>query len=52
MRLKLIQPKKKVEYEDIFENSDKVKDTENDENCTKMNRQLIAAEPFILENLQ
>ena len=23
--------KKKVEYEDIFENSDKVKDTENDE---------------------
>ena len=26
-----IKAEKKVEYEDIFENSDKVKDTENDE---------------------
>ena len=29
--------KKKVEYEDIFENGDKAKDTENAENETKMN---------------
>ena len=29
--------KKKVEYEDIFENGDKAKDTENAENDTKMN---------------
>ena len=29
--------KKKVEYEDIFDNGDKAKDTENAENETKMN---------------
>ena len=29
--------KKKVEYEDIFENGDKAKDTENAENDTEMN---------------
>ena len=29
--------KKKVEYEDIFENGDKAKDTENAENYTKIN---------------
>ena len=29
--------KKKVEYEDIFENGDKAKDNENPENETKMN---------------
>ena len=31
--------KKKVEYEDIFDNGDKAKDTENSENETKMNIQ-------------
>ena len=31
--------KKKVEYEDIFENGDKTKDTDNAENETKMNIQ-------------
>ena len=29
--------KKKVECEDIFENGDKVKDTENDKNCNEYN---------------
>ena len=29
--------KKKVQYEDIFENGDEAKDTENAENETKMN---------------
>ena len=32
-----IKAKKKVEYEDMFENNDKGKDTENDENETKIN---------------